>query len=548
MQLNLLETEDSIITVDIAKKPLYYGVDASSQFRKPELSCLRALPFMFILAFILFISITNVYSAQVTLEWNPNTEPDFAGHKIYSGTSSRNYDSVNDVGDLTSYTIQNLVEGQTYYIAVTAYNTFNTESDYSAEVVYTIPILDLTVPSNGSMDNDTQWTSSTGTWLVSSGANPYGANSFYSSESGATFEYIASGVNGEKEVSLWWTEWSSRCTSVQVDIYDGTTKIGTVNVNHQSNGGQWNSLGTYTFSGTARVVINSQGGCTTSADACKIAAAGTTTGSTLPTDGIMDNGSQWTSSTGTWQSSSGANPYGGGSLYSNTSGSYEYCATEVNGDKDVSLWWTYYSNRCTSVQVDIYDGNTNIGTVFVNQQENGGNWNSLGTYTFSGTAKVVINSQGGCTTSADACKIGGSAPPPTCPTLPTDGIMDNGSQWTSSTGTWLPSSGTGYYGTQSVYSNQAGATYTYCASVVNGVLYAVDIRWTLWSNRCTNVQIEAFDGNVSLGTAPANQMINGGQWNPFGTVSYSNDEARFVIRSQGGCTTSADAIRLLPLP
>ncbi len=109
--------------------------------RKLELSCLRALSFIFILALILFISITNAYSAQVTLEWDPNTEPDFAGHKIYSGPSSRNYDSVNDVGNQTSYTIQNLVEGQTYYIAVTAYNTFNTESDYSAEVVYTVPIL-----------------------------------------------------------------------------------------------------------------------------------------------------------------------------------------------------------------------------------------------------------------------------------------------------------------------------------------------------------------------------------------------------------------------
>ncbi|GAX59620.1 hypothetical protein SCALIN_C04_0108 [Candidatus Scalindua japonica] len=66
---------------------------------------------------------------------------------IYSGISSRNYDSVNDVGNQTSYTMQNLVEGQTYYFAVTAYDTANNESGYSEEVVYTIPILDITAPS-----------------------------------------------------------------------------------------------------------------------------------------------------------------------------------------------------------------------------------------------------------------------------------------------------------------------------------------------------------------------------------------------------------------
>ena len=42
----------------------------------------------------------------------------------------------------------------------------------------------------------------------------------------------------------------------------------------------------------------------------------------LPSNGIMDNGSQWTSSTGTWLPSGGANPYGGGSLYSNESGAH----------------------------------------------------------------------------------------------------------------------------------------------------------------------------------------------------------------------------------
>ena len=118
-----------------------------SPFRKPELSCLRALSFIFILALILFISTTNAYSAQVTLAWNPNTESDLAGHKLYNGYTSGNYEKVTDVGNQTSYTLSNLVEGQKYYIALTAYDTFNNESGYSSEVVYTVPTLDLTAPS-----------------------------------------------------------------------------------------------------------------------------------------------------------------------------------------------------------------------------------------------------------------------------------------------------------------------------------------------------------------------------------------------------------------
>ncbi len=109
------------------------------QFRKTSFSCFHGFVLIFLLTLILTFHTTNVYSAQVTLAWNPNTESDLAGYKIYSGPSSRNYDSVNNFGNQTSYTIQNLVEGQTYYIAVTAYDTSNNESGYSAEVSYTAP-------------------------------------------------------------------------------------------------------------------------------------------------------------------------------------------------------------------------------------------------------------------------------------------------------------------------------------------------------------------------------------------------------------------------
>ena len=118
-----------------------------SLFRKPKLSSIHALSFISLVALILFISITNVYSAQVTVEWNQNTEADIVGYQISSGPSSGNYDNFNAVVTQTSDTIQNLEEGQTYYSAARAIDTSNNKSGYSAEVVYTVPILDLTAPS-----------------------------------------------------------------------------------------------------------------------------------------------------------------------------------------------------------------------------------------------------------------------------------------------------------------------------------------------------------------------------------------------------------------
>ena len=78
------------------------------------------------------------YSADVTLAWDDNTEPDLDGYKLYYGTSSRNYSASVDVGNTTQYTLSGLTEGTTYYFAATAYDSLDNESDFSAEVVHAV--------------------------------------------------------------------------------------------------------------------------------------------------------------------------------------------------------------------------------------------------------------------------------------------------------------------------------------------------------------------------------------------------------------------------
>jgi hypothetical protein len=76
-------------------------------------------------------------TGTVTLTWAANVEPDLAGYKIYVGTNSGTYSFPGApfvTGNVTSYTISNLPKGQTYYMAISAYDSAGNESVLSAEV------------------------------------------------------------------------------------------------------------------------------------------------------------------------------------------------------------------------------------------------------------------------------------------------------------------------------------------------------------------------------------------------------------------------------
>lgn len=82
----------------------------------------------------------------INLAWDaPTTNADgspltdLAGYWIYWGTSSGSYTQRTDVGNVTTYMLNNLTKGQEYYIVVTAIDTSNppNESAYSNEVTGT---------------------------------------------------------------------------------------------------------------------------------------------------------------------------------------------------------------------------------------------------------------------------------------------------------------------------------------------------------------------------------------------------------------------------
>ena len=565
------------------------------------------------------------------------------------------------------------------------------------------------------IDNGDAGTSSTGNWLFSGGVDYYGTQSRYSKTAGGTYTYEAA-LNGNYELSLWWTWYASRCDSVPVEIYDNSTLIDSLTVNQQEDESQWNVLGSYNFNGTASVVITAHGSsCSTNADAvrfiatcppeldhiviegedtvdenstvdyalrayysdgssqrveagwsvtCPAIAGISLTGllTTLEVDLdetctvvatyedettsldvtiidlvaldelIIDNGDPETSFQGTWLPSGGADYYGTTSLYSKKAHSTYKYETPLSGNYELSLRWTGWPSRCSNVPVIVYDGATPIATLAINQQEGASQWNTLGNYTFTDTGAVMIVSQGSCSTNADAVRFIRSSPPEldhieieglatvnenstanyiarayylndtsrlvdtlwnvNCPSLadisssgllttyavdqdeactvstsytegavtvtddlavtinnsvepPTSIIIDNNDAETFSTGDWPLSSGANYYGTQSRYSKTVRGTYNY-TTALNGE-YGLSLWWTEWPSRCTDVQVMIYDNDTPIDTVVIDQQANGGKWNFLGNYSFSGT-GRLTIVSQGSCSTNADAVMFTENP
>lgn len=77
---------------------------------------------------------------SVAFGWAPNLEPDVAGYRIHYGVASGTYTQVVDVGNTTMASISGLVDGTTYYFALSAYNAAGLESGLTGELVYKAPL------------------------------------------------------------------------------------------------------------------------------------------------------------------------------------------------------------------------------------------------------------------------------------------------------------------------------------------------------------------------------------------------------------------------
>lgn len=148
----------------------------------------------------------------VSLGWDPSTDSQIVGYRLYWGNSSANYSEHTDVGYVTDATLSDLADGNTYYFVVTSYNAAGTESLPSNEVSFSVapdpvPVVNLTTP---------------------------GGN-----------------INGPANVALNASASVSGDTIVRVEFYANTTKVGVAT--SAPYGVQWNDVqpGNYNLSAVA---------------------------------------------------------------------------------------------------------------------------------------------------------------------------------------------------------------------------------------------------------------------------------------------------------
>ena len=168
----------------------------------------RIFLFIYLLTTIVIcLNASSAFAGTATLSWNaPTTNADgtpltdLAGYKVYYGTSSHTYSQNIDVGNVTTYTVNNLTDGLTYYFAVTAYDTGSNESAYSNEVSKTITPQQYTL---------TVTTSGTGTGTVTS--SPTGINC--GSDCSETYNAGTSvALTASPAASSTFTGWSGGCS------------------------------------------------------------------------------------------------------------------------------------------------------------------------------------------------------------------------------------------------------------------------------------------------------------------------------------------------
>jgi hypothetical protein len=100
---------------------------------------------LFLLVCSIFACNLPVLAGDVSLAWDAVSASNLAGYKVYYGAASGTYQTPLSAGTQTSYTVtsSHLQPGQTYYFAVTAYDSSGNESSYSNEVSKTIPTCDI---------------------------------------------------------------------------------------------------------------------------------------------------------------------------------------------------------------------------------------------------------------------------------------------------------------------------------------------------------------------------------------------------------------------
>lgn len=325
------------------------------------------------------------------------------------------------------------------------------------------------------VDTSDNGVSITGNWPTSTSVQGY---------QGAHYRYHAAGTGsnivswpltvsttGNYDIYVNWTAHSNRASNAKYTL-NHANGSDTITVNQKQNGGQWQLLGSYTLNAGSNHSIS----LSDDADGYVIADAVT----------LLPAGASTTDTAGQGEQANWA-------LNAPSTASY-----------DVYANWTAHANRASDAKYTIKHANGS-DTVTVNQRQNGGTWNLLGTYTLDSTSSVHLSSIANGYVIADAVTILPAGTPPT--------------------------------------GTPAGETATWQTNLSSTHDYEVYANWTAHANRASDAEYTIHHANGS-NTVSVDQKQNGGQWNLLGTYTLDSSST-IALSSIADGYVIADAIRLV---
>ena len=259
--------------------------DGSTSLGRISRSLLLILSSIFVLVGLFLLPPPGSYAAQVTVAWDPETDPNVAGYKVYYGTASRSYQYNNDAGKNTTSTVSNLQTGTTYYFAVTAYNATDIESGYSAEVSYAAttcqctlsPTIQSIVASGGpastgvSTQSGCPWTAASNVSWLSIPSTTFGTGSgtvsYSVAANSATTSRSGTMTIGGQTFTV------NQAGSVQYALSISTSGTGTGTVSNSPTGTSFNAGTVVTLTAspaTSSTFTGWSGGCSGTSPTCTV--------------------------------------------------------------------------------------------------------------------------------------------------------------------------------------------------------------------------------------------------------------------------------------
>ena len=336
---------------------------SSSPLIRP--SARRIFLFIVINMVIILLATPSVHATTVQLSWDKVSHSELAGYKVYYGLQDTDITSEVDIRiddpDQTSCSIENLEEGKTYAFTMKSFTSSGMESDFSDYLYYGVPT--STTDSDGDGLTDTEETDTYGT-------DPEVADT------------DGDGLSDGEEVDYWGADWNT-------DI----DKDAVINLLDNDSDGDG-------FDDGEELADNTDPSDPQSYD-------------TISNDEyqIVDNESSNCTYVGTWPTSTWTEGYYASNYQHASAGDGSMKATwsfDVNYDGKYELLaqWASASGRATDAPYAIYNNGELVDVVNVDQTTNGGQFNTLGTFSLeSGKVEVILSDNASGYVIADAVKL-----------------------------------------------------------------------------------------------------------------------------------------------